>query len=124
LLLDIADVGFESLPKAEEERDPEMAAVYRRIRSRYNKPLSLDQLAREAYLSRRSLTRRFRNAYGVSPRACQIRLRLEAAQLMLQTTQLQIQEIAEEVGFKDIYRFSKAFKRHTGITPSQARRHA
>ena len=33
-----------------------------------------------------------------------------------------IQEVAAMVGYEDAYHFSKLFKKHFGISPSQARR--
>ena len=47
----------------------------------------------------------------------QLDLRTEASKLMLRTSHMQVQEIAVEVGFTDIYQFSKAFKLRTGMSP-------
>jgi len=50
-------------------------------------------------------------------------IKLESAMTYLTTTHLSIEEIACEIGYKNVGNFSRAFKRWTGITPSTYRRH-
>ncbi|MCC2686893.1 MAG: hypothetical protein K0R75_3792 [Paenibacillaceae bacterium] len=47
--------------------------------------------------------------------------KIETAKLMLQDTQLHINEIAMQLGFSDSQYFSNFFKKKTGISPSQFR---
>jgi transcriptional regulator GlxA family with amidase domain len=117
----LATCAFERGPRAEEAADAEAEAARHLLGREYARAVTLDELAREVNLSRRSLTRRFRAAYGTSPMAYQKGLRMRAAETMLRSTDLQIQQIAHEVGFSDIYQFSKAFRRHTGRTASEVR---
>jgi AraC-like DNA-binding protein len=121
-LIALAGAAFEAAPEEEVSLDAEVEMVRRRIEDAYARAISLDDLAREVHLSRRSLTRRFRAACGTSPLAYQKELRIRAAEMMLRSTDLQVQQIALEVGFGDVYQFSKAFRRHTGRTPSEERR--
>jgi iron complex transport system substrate-binding protein len=48
----------------------------------------------------------------------QKQLRIQAAKNLLLTSGLSIKEIACQVGFSDVYTFSKSFKRISGISPS------
>jgi len=121
-LLALAAAAFEPAPRVEMSTDAEVERVRRRLESEYARSLSLDELADEVNLSRRSLTRRFRAALGTSPMAYQKETRMRAAAMMLRSTDLQIQQIALEVGFGDVFQFSKAFRRHTGRTASAVRR--
>jgi AraC-like DNA-binding protein len=43
------------------------------------------------------------------------------AEELLATTDLPVKEVAQRVGYRDASRFSKAFKRARGVTPSQSR---
>lgn len=48
-------------------------------------------------------------------------IRIEAAKSMIKTTSLTLEQIAENVGYENESYFSKVFKKHTGIPPSQYR---
>jgi two-component system response regulator YesN len=48
-------------------------------------------------------------------------VRLKHAKKLLRDTNLKVYEIAEQVGFCDVYYFSNVFKKYTGVTPSDYR---
>lgn len=48
-------------------------------------------------------------------------IRIRKAKELLRTTDLQIQEIADQVGYFDSKYFSRQFKTATGMTPAQYR---
>src|SRR5262245_46071350 len=83
--------------------------------------LTLPVLAHEVGMSERRLSRRFREVMGMTLRAYLVRVRLEKAQALLTAKQDSITEIAMAVGFGDLPRFDKMFKRYTGFTPSAYR---
>jgi AraC-like DNA-binding protein len=58
---------------------------------------------------------------GVTFRAYLLRLRLEKAKALLATGGFSITEVAQMVGFGDLPRFDKLFKRYAGVTPSAYR---
>jgi len=87
------------------------------IHERYWDHLSLGHLAREEGMSKYHLSR-FKAVMGVTFRQHLLRFRLERAKMLLSSTSLSITEIAQEVGFSDLPRFDKLFKRYTGIAPS------
>lgn len=61
----------------------------------------------------------FRRRFEESPSEYLTRVRLERAkQLMRQDQHVMVKDVAEQVGFKNQYHFSKAFKKHTGQWPS------
>ncbi len=61
----------------------------------------------------------FRKAYGLSPSDYLGEVRLERAKaLMTEQPGLMVKEVAERVGFKNQYHFSKAFKKKTGLWPT------
>ena len=49
--------------------------------------------------------------------------KIEKAKEMLLSRDMKIYEVAEALGFESAYYFSKVFKKHTGQTPSEYRKH-
>lgn len=80
--------------------------------------VALSQLACELGIGKYTLSRRFRQVMGVSLRDYLIRFRLEKAKALLRTRDFSITEVAQMVGFGDLPRFDKLFKRHAAVTPS------
>jgi len=86
------------------------------------KPLSVDELADAAHLSRRQFTRTFRLETGQSPAKAVETLRVEAARLMLEEGNHAIDVVAREVGFDDPERMRRAFIRAYGVPPQAIKR--
>lgn len=102
--------------------------LYRRIaRGRefidacFASPLSIEQVARQAAMSEYHFFRLFKSVYGVSPHQYILRKRLETGMKLL-LKEHSVSSAAIECGFSDIYSFSKAFRKHFGITPSSVTR--
>jgi len=91
------------------------------IQQRYWDHLTLSALAHDLGMSKYRLSRRFRQVMGMTLRGYLVRVRLEKAGELLATMQTSITEVAMAVGFGDLPRFDKVFKRHTGYTPSAYR---
>ena len=91
------------------------------IQLRYWDSLSLAGLARELGMSKYHLSHRFKEAMGVTFRGYLLRTRLERSKVLLATTEESITEVAHAVGFGDLPRFDKLFKRYTSLTPSAYR---
>lgn len=84
-------------------------------------PVSIDDVARHFHLSRQYFTKLFRRLVGQSPHAYLTDVRLQHAKTLLDGTALPIQELSARVGFADAYYFSRTFRQHTGLTPTQYR---
>ena len=91
------------------------------IQQRYWDHLTLPGLAQEVGMSKYRLSHRFREVMGVTLRGYLLRARLERAKQLLAATRTHITEVALAVGFGDLPRFDKLFKRYTGVTPSAYR---
>ena len=91
------------------------------IEINFREELSIKDLSNIAALESNYLIRKFKNRYKTTPINYQIELKINAAKTLLQTTDFQIKKIAHETGFNDIYYFSRQFKKHTGMTPTQFR---
>lgn len=82
---------------------------------------TVDEMSRQAGLSRSQLTRWVCRLTGISPNRFVIERRVaKAAQRLLMSDQ-SIQEISAELGYSDVYFFSKQFSQVAGIPPRQYR---
>ncbi|MGB7348031.1 MAG: AraC family transcriptional regulator [Pirellulaceae bacterium] len=100
------------------------AGVIEFLHKRYAESLSTDQLASMAGLSISHFERRFRRAFGSSPRQYLVRIRIENAAGMLRATDQTVSQIAQACGFYDHAHFSRSFRSLMNTTPSQYRKHA
>jgi AraC family transcriptional regulator len=99
---------------------PGIAAAVELVHARYAEPLGVDDLAREAGMSRFHFSRHFRREVGVSPYRFLLRVRVERAAELLRGGRHDVTQAALEVGFADLGRFARAFRAHFGCTPSRA----
>ena len=88
---------------------------------RYADPLTVDDLARAAGLSRAHFSERFRRAFGESPHAYLLTRRLERAAALLRTTDRSVTEICFLVGLRSLGSFTTSFKRAYGAPPTRYR---
>ena len=83
--------------------------------------LSVPALAERAFMSPRNFARVFSREVGVTPAAYVEALRLERARLLLETTDLQLEEIARRCGFGTVETLRRAFGRRLRVSPSDYR---
>ena len=100
---------------------PAMNRIRTHLDEHFKHNLSLDELATMAGMSRSHLCHKFRNTFDTNIRKYIIRKRMSVAQRMLYDVNLRISEIAEAVGYRDIYQFSKQFKKSFGVSPTRYR---
>lgn len=98
----------------------QMALSY--AKENLNSDLSVESLAEAASISPRHFSRVFREETGQSPAKAIERLRVEAARLMMETTNHPIEIIARETGFGDRERMRQAFLRAFGMPPQAIKR--
>lgn len=83
--------------------------------------LSLKDVAGRTGWSPPHFSSEFRKCFGRSPFEYLITRRLEAAASLLRDADLNVTQVAESVGYEDVYYFSKLFKKHMGRSPSTLR---
>ncbi|MFP3964765.1 helix-turn-helix domain-containing protein [Actinomadura fulvescens] len=88
-----------------------------------HRPLTLEEIAREAAVSVRTLTRRFRAQAGTTPLQWLLRARIHRAQQLLESTDLPVERVAAEAGFGSPVTLRAHFARMVGASPL-AYRHA
>ena len=99
-----------------------LAAVLDWIEAHYAEPLSLDGAAGRARMSRFHFSRTFKSAMGIGFREYVTTVRVQKAQQVLRERRDRVIDVAFSVGFNDVSRFYRAFRRVTGLTPRGRRR--
>jgi AraC-like DNA-binding protein len=86
--------------------------------ARYLEPLTVDDLAGAAGLSRAHFSREFRRAFGESPHAYLLTRRLERAAALLRTTDRSVADVCFSVGLRSVGSFTSSFTRTYGVSPT------
>jgi AraC family transcriptional regulator, arabinose operon regulatory protein len=83
--------------------------------------LSLKKLADEVFLSESHLSLLFRQNVKMAPMEYVRNIRLQKVREFLLTTNLSLKEISDKIGFDDQSQLSRAFRRATGMSPTEYR---
>src|SRR5215468_7295714 len=83
--------------------------------ARYFEPLTVEDLAAAAGLSRAHFSREFARAFGEPPHAYLLTRRLERAAALLRTTDRSVAEICLDVGLHSVGSFTSSFTRTYGV---------
>lgn len=103
-------------------RDRHVGRALARIHADTAHGWTIAELAAESNLSRSAFAERFSTLVGTPPAGYLAAWRLDQARAELQRTDLPVSEISARVGYHSDAAFSRAFKRHHGMTPGEARR--
>ncbi len=79
------------------------------------------RLAQDAGLSRARFAGRFKRLLGETPIQFIMRRRIERASVLIEQSAMKLADIAESLGYADVYFFSRQFKRVKGFPPSRLR---
>jgi len=99
----------------------DMKLVQDWLHTHYSSDITLDALAAKFNMTERTFYRRFKAKLGDTPRVYLQKLRIAAAQKLLQESPLPIDQISRNVGYEDALFFRRLFKRHAGMTPNEYR---
>ena len=87
--------------------------------TQFSTPITVDQMAERAAVSKYHFIRLFQRAFGQTPHQYLLTRRLEHAAERLREGARSISDLREECGFASLGSFSWAFKRAYGVSPSQ-----
>lgn len=99
--------------------DRRIKKVLQHVIDHYNEPLTADEMAKMAKLSPLYFGSFFKQETGQTFRQYLTSIRLNQAENMLNSGIYNVSEAAAECGFSDVFYFSKVFKEHRGIAPSE-----
>lgn len=97
----------------------ERAMAY--LRDRLDGSITVSELAALVGVSPSHLGTLFRRATGGGVLAYHTALRMARARQLLDVTDASVQEVGRDVGFSDPFYFSRHFRRHHGMSPTQYR---
>ncbi|MEU3452820.1 helix-turn-helix domain-containing protein [Micromonospora sp. NPDC006766] len=98
------------------------AATREWARQRLHESVALRDLAAHARMSVRTFTRRFRSETGLSPAQWLLQQRTDHARLLLETTDLTVDQIARHTGFGTTATLRHHFHHRVGVSPTTYRR--
>ena len=91
------------------------------IETHLEEDLSLETIANQFYINKYHLSHCFREIAGHTFKQHIVLARISQAKHMLLTSNLQIFQISEQVGFQSASHFIRIFKKYEGISPLQYR---
>ncbi|WP_133469495.1 GlxA family transcriptional regulator [Paraglaciecola marina] len=121
----VIDIGrgdqaaYATLRAKKYHQDPDILFVQEWLEEHFNQHISVNQLPPLVNLGARTFNRRFKKATDQTPLNYIQTLRIEAAKRFLETTQDSIERIINQVGYEDLSSFTRLFKKHAGLSPSQ-----
>ncbi|WP_369942112.1 AraC family transcriptional regulator [Xanthomonas medicagonis] len=120
-MMDLLSPHLSAETRSPSESAQRMARAREFLHAYMERDVGLDELASHAGLDRFRLTRQFQRAFGLSPHAYLIRLRLRVARALLANGQ-EPADVATQVGFADQSHLGRWFKRAYRLTPAAYRR--
>ena len=99
-------------------------AVYKTmeyVRANFDKKLSLDEIAKNAFLSKAYLSSIFKEEIGESLTNYINRVRIEKSKVLLLDKEISLIDIANLCGFEDQSYFTRVFKKMVGVSPKKYR---
>ncbi len=100
----------------------EMSYARKYFFEHYSEEINIGEYARSRHMSTSWFLRSFKQVTGMSPMQYVLALRIENAQILLETTDYPINEIASIVGYDNQLYFSRIFKKQKGMAPTEYRK--
>ncbi|MFI5001266.1 MAG: AraC family transcriptional regulator [Reyranellales bacterium] len=129
MFIEVVRRHLESLPPGQSGwlaglRDPFVGKALSALHGAPAKPWTIEELARDAGLSRSVLAERFTDLVGLPPMHYLAKWRMQIAAGLLSGGSVNIATVAAETGYGSEAAFSRAFKKMVGVPPSAWRRRA
>lgn len=100
----------------------EFKSILEYINKFYMQKMDLEHLASKIHLHPTYFSNKFKKAFNLSPIQYLNQTRIQNAQKLIRTTNASLNEIAEQVGFEDMFYFMRVFKKVVGTPPGQYRK--
>lgn len=124
-VLDLArgtQAAYAQVHRKKYHQDADVLAMQEYLERHFAKHISLQALPHHFNMSPRTCLRRFKQATSQTPRAYLQTVRIEAAKKLLESSTLSPEQVVTKVGYEDLSSFTRLFKQHTGLSPSQYRK--
>lgn len=121
-IMTIANFRAVDFNMADDPHEKKFLRALGMIEERLTNPPGLTELARAVGANERKLTEIFRHRVGLTVFDYISQRRLECSRQLLESSSLQVRQIADQLGYKNPGDFTRAFRRHYGVTPREYRR--
>lgn len=105
------------LSKTNAINNKELNTVFAYIKENYNKKISLSDMAKSVNMSTKYFNNFFKKSTNLTPFEFLMQYRIEQACIQLMQTDINVTDIAYNVGFNDLSYFINIFKRYKGTSP-------
>lgn len=95
--------------------------VIKYVENHYHEKIYISELAENCLISQHQFSRAFKRDKGITFREYLINYRIDKARELLDESLLSVGDVSFSVGFLDHSYFTRMFKRHVGISPSEYR---
>lgn len=105
--------------KSESKNKNIITIITKYINDNISEDITLDKISQQVFLTPNYIGYIFKEEMGISFSEYVTQVRMEHAKELLKHPENKIYEVSQKVGYKNSHYFSKLFKKHTGINPSQ-----
>lgn len=124
LLLEMSTFAFDLLRKSKEIKTPSLHQKMIQeacfiLNNNFQEHMYLPEMAKSFHLSYERFRKIFKEVMGQSPGDYRIRSRIQLAQNLLANRDKNVSEIADHLGYPDVFTFSKQFKKIVGCSPEK-----
>ena len=117
----LSQMPYMQLSSSVRHKDSVIAKCQDWIQSNISNSISLEDMSEICAMSKRNFIRRFKKAVGETPATYLQRLRIEAAKRYLESTDWNLEQIIEKVGYEDSSAFRRVFQKLTSLSPTAYR---
>lgn len=96
--------------------------IVRLIAERHHLPLTVEEIAKEVYLSPNYIRSIFKEKMGETILDYLTKVRINHAAELLKDKALKVREVAHSVGYENVSYFCSVFQKHRGSTPNEFRK--
>ncbi len=118
----IRKYGFTEFCKSNTHAHSDIWKAMSYIGEYFYEDISVSKLAKSIHMSEKHFIHSFKQTVGISPKQFIIQCRMRRASDMLINTDTSVSDIASELGYNDIYCFSRAFKNYFEVSPAMYRK--
>lgn len=108
--------------KTVKEKNPVVEEIVEYLRQDCTGVGSLEEVSKKFYIDKYYLSRLFKERTGFTVNEYIAIQRIRKAQLLMEDTELKVEEVARAVGYKNVPYFVKIFKKYEGLTPLRYRK--
>lgn len=112
---------LEDMTRPASEWSQKVLRINHSLESRFNEPITLDELAQETGTDRFTLCQQYKRLTGSTVMTRLKEIRIAKAREMLRSGQVRVSDVGRSCGFESASYFGKTFREATGFTPGQYR---